>query len=319
MQYGITFVLISCCFLSYTFASRGNEQSIFLQCVDHCNQTQCPAQLPLPLTLLFWSCKENCQYNCMQTITDKALEHGEQVFQYFGKWPFYRWMGIQEPASVLFSIGNGWVHYHYYHILKKKIPSNYYLKNAMLVYALFGMNAWIWSTVFHARDTAITEKLDYFSAGLLILYSLYYALRRLFYIQHPPWWMTLVFVSCYGIHVGYLSLIRFDYGYNMLASVVVGLIQLSLWVGWSIQQYTVDDKRRSFAYMALISVVGVALAMSLELLDFPPLLRILDAHSLWHLSTIPLMAIWYQFVLKDTTHEMKYHKSTVTTTLPIPK
>ncbi|ORZ09291.1 Per1-like protein [Absidia repens] len=317
MHNGIPFILILSCFIVYTLASKGNQQPVFLQCVDQCTDSQCPTTLPLSLRLLFWSCRENCQYNCMQAITDKAIEHADEVMQYYGKWPFYRWLGIQEPASVLFSIGNGLVHHHYYHVLKQRIPNNYYLKRAMLVYALLGMNAWVWSTVFHARDTSVTEKLDYFSAGLLILYSLYYALRRLLYIRNTPWLIALIFVTCYSMHVSYLSLIRFDYGYNMLASVVVGLIQLSLWVGWSIRQYTVETSRRSFAYMALISVVGVAIAMSLELLDFPPLGRILDAHSLWHLSTIPLMMLWYKFVLVDTQHEMKHHKSAVTT-LPAP-
>ena len=31
------------------------------------------------------------------------------------------------------------------------------------------MNAWLWSTVFHARDLPWTEKLDYFSAAALII------------------------------------------------------------------------------------------------------------------------------------------------------
>ncbi|CAO3622467.1 unnamed protein product [Cunninghamella blakesleeana] len=311
-------LLILSCFLIYCYASRGNEQPIYIECVDCCYNTQCPTDLSLPLRLLFWSCKDNCKYNCMQAITNKAIEDGTEIFQYHGKWPFYRFMGIQEPASVIFSIGNGIVHYKYYHILKKQIPNNYYLKSNMMVYSIFGMNAWVWSTVFHARDTSLTEKLDYFSAGLLILYSLYFAILRLFYIKQAPLLFTLIFMVCYFMHVFYLSVIRFDYGYNMLASVVVGLLQLSLWVGWSIRQYISSScsTRRPFAYLAFLSVVGVAIAMSLELLDFPPLWRVFDAHSLWHLSTIPLMYLWYQFVLLDTNHELKYHKSSVTITIP---
>jgi hypothetical protein len=33
--------------------------------------------------------------------------------------------------------------------------------------------------------------------------------------------------------------------------------------------------------------------MALELLDFPPFLWILDAHALWHLTTVPLIPLWY--------------------------
>lgn len=200
------------------------------------------------------------------------------------------------------------------------------------MYAMAGMNAWVWSTVFHARDNAWTEKMDYFSAGLLILYSFYYAVRRIFYLKQTPWILVCVCVVCYLAHVIYLSLIRFDYGYNMLASVVVGVLQLLLWVCWSTRQYMVrlpqndltgngnggGASRRGFAYMAFVSVAGVGVAMALELLDFPPLARVLDAHSLWHLSTIPLMVVWYRFVLADVKHEIKHYKSSVTA-FSIPK
>lgn len=176
----------------------------------------------------------------------------------------------------------------------------------MLVFSLIGINAWIWSTVFHARDLPITEKLDYFSAGLLILYSLYFALLRLFHIRNTAVirFLTVIFSLMYLAHVSYLSFGLFDYGYNMAASVVVGSAQLLLWVGWSVLQYTVYKDKRSYAYLAALSVAGTGAAMALELFDFPPLWRVLDAHSLWHFSTIPLMALWYRFVFLDTRHEM---------------
>jgi hypothetical protein len=39
--------------------------------------------------------------------------------------------------------------------------------------------------------------------------------------------------------------------------------------------------------------------MSLELLDFPPILRVLDAHAAWHAATIPLALAWWDFLVKD--------------------
>ncbi|ORZ20335.1 Per1-like protein [Absidia repens] len=322
MHHGTILFLILLCFSVSSFASTGDEEPNFLSCVNLCSHSQCPTKLPLQLQLFFWSCKENCQYECMHAITDKAIEHGEKVLQYYGKWPFYRWLGIQEPASVLFSIGNGWVHYHYYRLLKRRIPSNYYLKTAILMYAMVGVNAWVWSTVFHCRDNAWTEKLDYFSAGLLILYSFYYAVRRIFYLKKTPWLLVTGCVICYLMHIMYLSFIRFDYDYNMISSVVVGVFQLVLWMGWSAWQYLRPQNewtsRSGFAYMAFVSVVGVGAAMALELLDFPPHARLLDAHSFWHLSTIPLMVVWYRFVLADVKHEIKHYKSSVTA-FSIPK
>ena len=39
----------------------------------------------------------------------------------------------------------------------------------------------------------------------------------------------------------------------------------------------------------------------LELMDFPPLLWAVDAHALWHLSTIPIPLLWYRYVSCSTT------------------
>lgn len=39
--------------------------------------------------------------------------------------------------------------------------------------------------------------------------------------------------------------------------------------------------------------------MSLELFDFAPFGRIIDAHSLWHAATIVIAQGWYEFMVKD--------------------
>jgi hypothetical protein len=44
-------------------------------------------------------------------------------------------------------------------------------------------------------------------------------------------------------------------------------------------------------------------AMRLELFDFSPAWGVFDAHSLWHMATIPLGAIWYRFLCNDAHFE----------------
>jgi hypothetical protein len=241
----------------------------------------------------------------MQAITDNAELEGLQVYQYFGKWPFYRFMGIQEPASVIFSIGNGLVHLCFFFKLRKEAPNSFFLKPFMLLYTVIGMNAWWWSTVFHSRDMKATELLDYFSAGLLVLYSLYYAILRVLHVQNTFAIQVLgiVFTCLFVGHVAYLVIVSFDYVYNMYANVVVGVVQESLWIGWFISTLLDNSTRRPYAHLGILSGVGVSLAMCLELFDFPPLWRVFDAHSLWHLSTIPLTIIWYNFLLEDSLYE----------------
>jgi len=49
--------------------------------------------------------------------------------------------------------------------------------------------------------------------------------------------------------------------------------------------------------MYLVAVT--MLATGLELFDFPPWLRVIDAHALWHLATAPIAIYWYRFLLDD--------------------
>ena len=43
---------------------------------------------------------------------------------------------------------------------------------------------------------------------------------------------TLVWLLLYLAHVAYLSLYRFDYGYNMAASVAAGTLYTAIWLFW---------------------------------------------------------------------------------------
>jgi len=48
------------------------------------------------------------------------------------------------------------------------------------------------------------------------------------------------------------------------------------------------------------------MAMSLELLDFPPLADALDAHALWHAATILPTVYWYRFLVLDARGSVDY-------------
>ncbi|KAH0880717.1 hypothetical protein HID58_068111 [Brassica napus] len=41
------------------------------------------------------------------------------------------------------------------------------------------------------------------------------------------------------------------------------------------------------------------LAMLLEIYDFPPYGGYFDAHSIWHLATVPLTILWWSFIRDD--------------------
>lgn len=220
--------------------------------------------------------------------------------QFHGKWPFRRFLGMQEPLSVLFSVGNFAAHYHGLHRrVLPHIPAAYPLRPFYVALARVSMAAWLFSAVFHTRDFPLTEQLDYFAAGATVLYGMYYTAVRVFRLDRPApraraalhaW--SAACAALYLAHVAYLKLWRWDYTYNMAANVACGVVQNVLWCWFSWRRYR--ETRRAWAAWPAVVVVWVTLAMSLELFDFAPLWGSVDAHSLWHLGTIAPAFLFYK-------------------------
>ncbi|EMD34324.1 hypothetical protein CERSUDRAFT_86447 [Gelatoporia subvermispora B] len=322
------------CLAGLVLSSSGDRANQFQGCVALCQSRSCQPgssnALPLALRFTQWTCADDCKYNCMHLITDHAVEAGARIHQYYGKWPFWRFAGMQEPASVAFSLLNLLAHVKGSQLVQRRVPDGHPMKVYCKTFALVSMNAWVWSAVFHTRDLPITEKLDYFSAALTILYALYSTSIRIFHLYpsertgvvQPNHQKNTTFIrnvwaiSCslvYLAHVSYLSLLpRFDYTYNMVFNVTVGMLHNMLWLLYSlpssvslVRRFPGRPKqyRPPYCTKAAIFVVLTTLATALEVLDFPPWARIIDAHSLWHLSTVPIVWFWYMFLIQDASDE----------------
>ena len=177
----------------------------------------------------------------------------------------------------------------------------------------------------------MTERLDYFSATLTIAMSLLYAILRTLHLQTPLASSRLLFPSVAGIaclvlgHLTYLLTFptgSFPYGYHTKFALCLALAHNALWLAWSasfvvrlptlkLGKNTValprpysprdplDRPMPRDAFTPGILVVLTTLAMSLELFDFAPFFRLLDAHALWHAATIPLAMGWWSFLCSD--------------------
>ena len=207
---------------------------------------------------------------------------------------------MQEPFSVICSIGNLWAHYAGLQKVLTQIPEGYSMRPFYIWLARFNMTAWVFSSIFHTRDFRLTEELDYLAAGAAVLYGMYYTPVRVFRLDLKTprrrsilriW--TFICAMLYMMHVGYLKGIRWDYTYNMGANVAAGVIQNLLWSGFSINKYLTS--RRLWATWPGIVVAWITFAMSMELFDFPPWMLSIDAHSLWHFFTIFPTIIWYKY------------------------
>ena len=126
-----------------------------------------------------------------------------------------------------------------------------------------------------------------------------------------PWALACLVV--YTGHVTYLSILpRFDYSYNMAFNLALGLAHNVLWSLYTLPSshsllprfpFRPKDYRPVFVNKAFIFVLLTTAATALELFDFPPWMDVIDAHALWHLSTVPITKFWYDFLVEDALDE----------------
>lgn len=287
-------------------ASRGDHSNEYTGCYHTCHFNNCTSKMGLAsyeLTqslgerMLQWTCEDECKYNCMWHTTQIYLDKGHPVPQFFGKWPFARMWGLQEPASVVFSLLNLLAHMINLYRFRLAVPPSAPLYRLWLTHSAVCINAWVWSVVFHARDTPWTERLDYFCAFSMVLFSLFALIirmlgRRMGFLREL---VGMVGATFFTFHVWYLSKGRFDYGYNMKVNVAVGLVNGCGWVAWCVPR----AQSRRYVKWCTYTVVCALTSTLLEVCDFPPLMWTVDAHALWHLATAPLPFMWYRFLEKD--------------------
>ncbi|XP_073181708.1 post-GPI attachment to proteins factor 3 isoform X2 [Lepidochelys kempii] len=279
--------------------SQGDREPVYRDCLAQCERRNCSgaglrhfrSRQPLYMSLTGWTCRDDCKYECMWLTVGLYVQEGYRVPQFHGKWPFSRFLFFQEPASAFASFLNGLANFVMLTRYKASVPPSSPMYHTCIAFAWVSLNAWFWSTVFHTRDTDVTEKMDYFCASTVILHSIYLCCVRTLGLKRPAFAnafgsFLILFLAC---HVSYLTLVRFDYGYNMAANVAIGLLNLFWWLGWCVR----NQQRLPYVWKCMVVVLLLQGLALLELLDFPPLFWIFDAHAIWHISTIPVNVLFY--------------------------
>jgi len=318
----IVFILFIVLFYgNVTLASIGDNTQFFQNCKRNCENNNCTNDFLIKESaieyfnqsifdkLLGWSCHDECQYDCMWRTVEAFKARKWDTPQFYGKWPFIKFMGLQEPASAIFSVMNLVCHYKLLKNFQSEVSNDYPCYKLWHIFSFVCINGWFWSTIFHARDFPTTEFLDYISAYSIVLVTLYCFLIRM--LHNKSWILkgiiTAATLSFYLNYCMYLKIGRFDYGFNIVVNIVTGSFA---GVGWLIWCLFVFNKR-SYYKKILLFYFLLALFTGLEVLDFPPILWTFDAHALWHLSSIPLTFIFYSFVIDDckTLHKEKLYKN----------
>ncbi|KAK6197358.1 putative ER protein processing protein [Scheffersomyces amazonensis] len=358
-------VVVVLSLLTGAMASPGDDLWATIDCKYQCEQISCEnnrhyyrihpdryynpswrfTEGPLPkyLEWLAWDCYSNCDYQCQRIITEERRNNHEEIYQFHGKWPFVRVAGIQEVTSVIFSLGNLVVHglglkkiWHKWNSIPNG-PAHDRLKSQyinLILMTLVSMGAWIFSTIFHIRDLDITEKLDYYCAGLTVLMGFHTLGARFgeLYLESNANYRYAFSAICAVSYAGHIArlVIDWSYTYNMRANIFIGILQNICLVGicyyiYSHYYYLEQDNKSTqnhlkyidfraiilpsffsrspklYSLYPLMLGIIVILGMSLEIFDFPPIFYdLVDAHSLWHLVTIfPAYFGWYDWMLWD--------------------
>lgn len=287
--------------------SRGDEDPTYKECLGQCTE-RCgdpgAIQPTWGLRLMGWTCESDCRYTCMRTVVAQRRQRGQTIHQYHGKWPFVRILGLQEPASVIFSLGNAVAHWYGWRGYKEAMGHvPFFMTGLYRLNMVVCILAWLSSTIFHARDTVLTERLDYFGAFAVIVSALYYSIVRISGLRNR-WFQSLLslpFVCLYAWHLRHMLLVKFDYGWNMRVNVVIAVLFLGTWIVYLAREDKRSGRHRRQGYTFIL---GMVMAGSLELLDFEPILDLIDAHSLWHAATTPLTVLWYSFLAKDALYAL---------------
>lgn len=253
------------------------------------------SELLCPLRAMQWDCEENCRYECMMVNSMNRFKNNEEQVHYFGKWPFTRVLGVQEFFSSIFSLLNGLPYVLFMFSSPVKGLRTGTQRLWQLHSAVFAFT-WSQSALFHARDTPRTEALDYHGATLGLSASLICAivanLPRRWHLRQSICLACMPVLTFWLGHVLYLTYVVFDYGYNMGIAVSLGIGTSIAWIVWAARY----QQTCPFAWKVLVATLGPYLVLPLELMDFPPLFGLLDAHSLWHLGTIPMVVMWISFL-----------------------
>lgn len=307
---------------SLTYGSWGDVDMTYQKCLRYCNPVRCdgrervgtpleqaaaayevppPQVVPLP-------CVDLCKYGCIEETSKQRIQSGSGITKYYGHWPFIRYFGMEEPASVVFSVLNAlphMLHFLYFTLGSVSKPAeSCYMKGWLAAYSVAACVCWFSSAYYHAKKTEASTHQDLITALGFITFGVFMAVRRIRGTSATPPRMAMLataMVGAWAARAHFMLQGKVSFNSHMMLSIGLVILTTTLWVGWIVHTLLfVSDKREGRAkYLCLLCQVWLILASALEVFDFPPIAGVYDAHALWHAATIPLGFLWYRFWEED--------------------
>jgi hypothetical protein len=162
------YALLCFCIIRPTLASYGDKDPDFVHCLSlaelECGGTDLIELKALHPDIVYpeygvrnmtsdllwtgWTCMDNARYLCMMDVLEMKKKtlfiSGKPIEQFYGKWPFIRWYGMQEPASTFASVANMIPHLLYLYAPKwvpvHAIAKNHHMSKLWSAFAVININ-----------------------------------------------------------------------------------------------------------------------------------------------------------------------------------
>lgn len=233
-----------------------------------------------------------CHVECLKSLNLKNLKRG-------GRWGFVSLFGFAEIVSSMIAFFSFLMNiYCFKFYIGKKLDRSplkklYLIQNYICNFTFFS------SFLYHARETTFTRNADYYSAFAGIVIGLIVSINRLIHIYKPSVTdrirnLTLKIGFYYFImHVVKMSH-DFDYSYNKISC---GIMFVASCISNIIIFFHLRDHEDSINM--IYSIALLLLAGFIEILDFSPILYLLDSHALWHAFMALATPYYFKFIACD--------------------
>jgi len=260
------------------FSSWGDSSSYHQGCLRHCAE----------------SMRTDCEYTCMWETVDVMVGRHDQVPQFYGKWPFQRVLWLSEPASSLASLAQFLCSIFALHQITSHLPKASPLRSAWRLHTSTVAITSLCSFLHHGRETELFELLDSISSVLVVTSSLALLAHRALAGKHGK----LIFLATVALFVAHLVsvvLLRPDHHHLFQVNFVISATHVSFWTAWILFNWAEGPHMM----VGLLAILLTLASNLLSLLNFPPLLWLVDSQALSHLVSAPTPLLWGNFAVSD--------------------
>ncbi|KAK6135294.1 hypothetical protein DH2020_030936 [Rehmannia glutinosa] len=261
----VLFLIALSCFAGFIGASPGDADPVYQACVGQCEKTGCVGD----------KCFQHCTFSSDGNPIDGPWYLQEPLYIQWKQWDcrsdcrYHCMLSREEERQKL---GYKPVKYH---------------------------GKWPFKRIYGIQFSTVAGLP---SAVALLGYSLILAIIRAFNVRLEAARVMIAapLIAFVTTHILYLNFYQLDYGTNEQMclteheSLCGDGCTADCFVGGLGRCYSSPSRWKVWV------VVLEALAMLLEIYDFPPYWGLVDAHALWHATTIPLTYLWWSFIRDDS-------------------